>query len=217
MRLTVASASLDGQAADVQLPERAGHAGRPGTRLIDALWAGAVLIAAAGAVLTVLAWSDFKANDAISDMGSSVSAVAYASLGALIVRRVRNPIGWLLLVTGVCVGMLSLFSGYAVVGIVTHPGVLPAAEQVGAVAEWAFFPVVALLAFMLLLFPTGTLPSRRWRPVAVLNLLATGLLLMGFILVRLACGPPGTRRLHAHVPEPVQHPGRRPGPVRDSH
>jgi hypothetical protein len=44
----------------------------------------------AGAALTALAWSDFKANDAISNTGSSASTVAYASLGALIVRRARN-------------------------------------------------------------------------------------------------------------------------------
>jgi hypothetical protein len=50
------------------------------------------------------------------------------------------------------------------------------------VAEWVFFPVVAGS-------PTRscssdrTLPSRRWRPVAVLNFLATGLLLTGFILL----------------------------------
>jgi signal transduction histidine kinase len=210
MRLTAASASADGQTANVQLPERTGHAGRPGPRLVDGLWAAAVLIAAAGVVLTALAWSDFKANDAISDMGASVSAVAYASLGALIVRRVRNPIGWLLLVTGVCVGMLSLFSGYAVLGIVTHPGALPAAEQIGAVAEWVFFPVVAMLAYMLLLFPTGTLPSRRWRPVAVLNFLVTGLLMIGFILVprSVALPAPGGYTLTYQNPFGVPAAGR---------
>ena len=177
------TASGDAQTAGAPIAGRAGQAARRDTRLIDGMWAGAVLIAVAGAALTALAWSGFKANDAISDMGASASTVAYASLGALIVRRVRNPIGWLLLIAGVGIGMLSLFSGYAVVGIVTHPGALPAAEQIGALAEWAFPPVVAVLAYTLLLFPTGTLPSRRWRPVAVLNFLAIGLLMIGFILV----------------------------------
>jgi signal transduction histidine kinase len=183
MKVTAAPPSVDGQTASSQRPDRVSPDGRLDTRLIDGCWAGAVLIGAAGSVLTALAWSDFKANDAISNMGAAVSAVAYASLGALIVRRVRNPIGWLLVIAGVGTGMLSLFSGYAVVGIITHPGALPAAKPVGAVAEWAFFPVVAVLAYMLLLFPTGTLPSRRWRPVAMLNFLATGLLMLGFILV----------------------------------
>lgn len=43
-------------------------------------------------------------------MGSSASTVAYASLGTLIVRRVRNPIGWLLMIVGVGIGMISLVS-----------------------------------------------------------------------------------------------------------
>jgi signal transduction histidine kinase len=177
------TASTDSQTAGARLPERTGHTGRPGTRLIDALWAGSVLIGVAAAVLTALAWSDFKANDGISQVGSAVSPVAYATLGALIVRRVRNPIGWLLLATGASIGVMSLASGYAVAGVLTYPGALPAAEQVGAVAEWAFFPVLAVLTCTLLLFPTGTLPSRRWRPVVVLDFLATGLLMIGFILV----------------------------------
>jgi signal transduction histidine kinase len=183
MKLTAAAAGADGQMAGARMTERVSNAGGPGTRLIASSWAAVVLIAVAGAVLTALAWSDFKANDAIADMGASVSTVAYASLGALIVRRVRNPVGWLLLIGGAGNGILVLFSGYAVVGIIAHPGALPAARQIGAVAEWVFFLFVAVLACTLLLFPTGRLPSRRWRPVAVLNVLATGLLMTGFILV----------------------------------
>lgn len=176
--------ATNGQAAaGALIAGRAGQAARRDARLIGGLWAGTVLIALAGVILTVPAWSDFRADDAISNLGASVSAVAYGSLGALIVRQVGNPIGWLLLIAGVGIGLLAVFSGYAMVGILTHPGVLPAAEQIGAMGEWAFFPVVAVLAYTFLLFPTGTLPSPRWRPVGVLNFLATGLLMLGFILV----------------------------------
>jgi signal transduction histidine kinase len=157
------------------------------------LWAGSVLIGIAVAVLTGVTWADFKANDAISELGSAVSTVAYATLGALIVRRVRNPIGWLLLTAGISLGLMGLFSAYAVLGITTRPGSVPAPQQVGAVAEWLFFPVVAVIACAFLLFPTGNLRSRRWRPVVVLNFLATGLLMIVFILVphRVALPAPG--------------------------
>lgn len=63
------TASGDGQTAVAPIAGRAGQTARRDTRLIDGMWAGAVLIAVAGAALTVLAWSGFKANDAISDMG----------------------------------------------------------------------------------------------------------------------------------------------------
>jgi signal transduction histidine kinase len=49
-------------------------------------------------------------------------------------------------------------------------------------AEWSFVPVNAALVFMLLLFPSGTLPSPRWRPLAALTLLATALALAGFVV-----------------------------------
>ena len=176
------TASTDRQAAGTRRPEVASVPGWSGTRLINGVWAGSVLIAVAGAVLTGVTWDDFQANDALSELGSCVSTVAYATLGLVIVRRVRNPIGWLLLTAGVCIGLMGLFSAYAMLGIITHPGAVPAAHQVGAVAEWFFFPVVAMLASAFLLFPTGSPRSWRWRPVVVLNFLVTGLLMIGFIL-----------------------------------
>jgi signal transduction histidine kinase len=174
---------IESPTAAVPLTDTASTSGRAGPRVVTGLWAGSVLIGIAGAALTGVAWGDFKAGDAISEVGSAVSAVAYATLGALIVRRVRNPIGWLLLTAGVSIGLMGLFSAYAVLGMTAHPGSVPAPRQVGAVAEWLFFPVVAVLACAFLLFPTGTLRSRRWRPVVVLNFMATGLLMIGFIVV----------------------------------
>jgi signal transduction histidine kinase len=185
------TASTDSQVAGTRRPGPASLLGRSGTRLIDALWAGSILIVVAGSVLTALTWGDFKENDAISQLGFPVSTLAYATVGALIVRRVRNPIGWLLLAVGVCLGLMGVFNAYAMLGVT--PGAVPAPRQVGAVSEWLFFPVVAALACAFLLFPTGTLLSRRWRPVVVLNFLATGLLMIGFILVphRVALPAPG--------------------------
>ena len=176
------TAGTDEHTAGVPVKDAVGSGGRPGLRLIDALWAGSVLIAVAGAVLTGLTWSGFKANDALTQVGGSVSTVAYATLAALILRRVRNPIGWLLLAAGVSLGLMGLLNAYAMLGITTHPGAVPAPRQVGAVSEWLFFPVVSVLACAFLLFPTGTLLSQRWRPVVVANFLATGLLMIVFIL-----------------------------------
>jgi signal transduction histidine kinase len=204
------TASTDSQAAGTRRAEVASVPGRSGTRLINGLWAGSALIAMAGAVLTGVTWGDFKANDAISELGASVSTVAYATLGALIVRRVRNPIGWLLMTAGISIGLMVLLYGYSALGITTHPGAVPAPQQVGAVSEWLFFPVVAALACVLLLFPTGTLLSRRWRPVVVLNFLATGLLLISFILVprRVALPAPGGVSLTYQNPFGVPAVGR---------
>jgi two-component system, NarL family, sensor kinase len=90
----------------------------------------------------------------------------YATLGAMIVRRVGNRIGWMLVGEGLGLAIMCLTSAYAVVGIVTHPGLLPAAKLVGAISEWTFVPILLGLAYMFLIFPTGALPSPRWRPIS---------------------------------------------------
>jgi len=65
---------------------------------------------------------------------------------------------------------------------ITHPGTLPAPQLMAVLAEWSFVPVFTAIVFMLLLFPSGTLPSPRWRPFAVVTLLATALALIGFVV-----------------------------------
>ena len=143
-------------------------------------WLSITAASLAGAVLTVLAWGDLKTQDAVSNLSGVPAAVLYATLGALIVRRAGNLIGWMLIGIGAGLAIMSLASAYAVLGI-THPGTLPAPELVGLLAEWSFIPVFTGIGFMLML-PTGTLPSRRWRPVAALGLLATALTMVGFVV-----------------------------------
>ena len=145
------------------------------------MWASVTALSLAGAVLTVLAWSDLVTKDAVSQLSSAPAAVLYATLGALIVRRAGNVIGWLLLGIGAGLAIMPLASAYAVLGI-THPGTLPAPELVGLLAECSFVPVFTGIGFMLLLFPSGTLPSPRWRPFAGLGLLATALTMAGFVV-----------------------------------
>ena len=93
-----------------------------------------------------------------------------------------NLIGWLMLSESAGLAIVGLASMYAVLGVATFPGALPAAEQVGAFAEVSFTGVTFLLAFMVFLFPTGKLPSRRWRPVAAAGFLLAGLTAVGLVL-----------------------------------
>ena len=65
------------------------------------------LISLAGLVLTVIAWSDLATQDAYPTLAGTVAAVVYAALGALIIRRAGNRIGWLLLGEIITLSMLA--------------------------------------------------------------------------------------------------------------
>jgi hypothetical protein len=182
MKLTAAPAGADGQRLTAATDAITVPAGRRAARASTGLWAGIVLAAFAGAALTILARGDLKASDLTANVGVTAAAVAYATLGALIVRRAGNLIGWLMLGEGAGVAFLNLASTYAVLGVATFPGALPAAKQVGTAAEVGFAGVGFIIAFMFFLFPTGKLPSRRWWPVAAAGFLLTGLSTVGLVL-----------------------------------
>jgi len=146
-----------------------------------AVWISVTVLSLAGAVLTIMALGGLNTSDTVTNLWAAPAAVLYATLGALIVRRAGNLIGWFLLGLGAGLAVMASASAYAVLGI-THPGTLPAPELVGLVAEWSFVPILGALALMLLLFPTGRLPSPRWRPFVWLGLLATALAMIGFVV-----------------------------------
>jgi signal transduction histidine kinase len=149
-------------------------------RLITALWIAAVVLGVAGLILTAVAWDKLTGSDFLNPV-TAFAGIVYASLGTLIVRRVGNVIGWILLGAGLAFVILAAASAYAVIGIAVAPA-LPGPEVVGAIAEWSFVDGLLLLAFMLFVFPTGTLPSPRWRPVAGLAIAAGVLTSIGWIV-----------------------------------
>jgi len=101
-----------------------------------------------------------------------VTAIGLSVLGALIAsRQPRNPIGWLMSVAALLLGVFSFTQQYAPLAVARDlPGVGPASW----LAAWTNLPGIAItITFLFLLFPDGRLPSRRWRPVAWLMAAAT--------------------------------------------
>jgi hypothetical protein len=103
----------------------------------------------------------------IIDLLISVPFLAFPLVGALIAsRRPRNPIGWICLAVGLLWMLLGLFDYYGVYGL-AKPDTVPFPVVIYALVEWLWLPTVGLLAiYLVLLFPDGRLPSRRWRPLA---------------------------------------------------
>jgi hypothetical protein len=93
---------------------------------------------------------------------------AFMVVGALIVaRRPGNAIGWLFSGVGLLAMAAFLAEQYTQYAYVTRPGALPGATVAAWYRAWAAFPLFGLtFTFTLLLFPTGRLPSPRWRPIA---------------------------------------------------
>jgi signal transduction histidine kinase len=88
-------------------------------------------------------------------------AFAYPTVGALVAsRRPRNPIGWIFCAVGLAQSFQFFATTYADYTL-SGEGTLPAAGYMAWLAEWIAIPVVAPSAvLLLLLFPTGRLPSR---------------------------------------------------------
>ena len=96
----------------------------------------------------------------------AVAAVAYTGAGRLISSRMPgNAIGWLLSLVGLSVAIAAFTEQYALYGLVTAPGSVPAGRVAGALAAGTASLTIALLLPLILLFPDSRLPSRRWRPV----------------------------------------------------
>jgi hypothetical protein len=90
----------------------------------------------------------------------------YAGAGLLITSRLPgNAIGWLLTVIGLLLAASMLTEQYALYGLATVPGSVPAALLAGWCAGTLASLALLLQFLLLLLFPDGRLPSRRWRPL----------------------------------------------------
>ena len=96
--------------------------------------------------------------------------LAFPVVGALIAsKRPGNPIGWICLIAG-------LFWMFVAVGdpmtaySLARTGSAPGPVMLDALTLWSWaFPLGLLGTYMVMLFPDGRLPSRRWRPLAWLS------------------------------------------------
>jgi hypothetical protein len=102
-----------------------------------------------------------------SSVFEDVTFMAVPAVGFVLAsRRPANRIGWIFLGAGLVLGLGFFCWRYRQHGLVAAPGSLPAARASAWFVNWAWAIPAGGLAFMLLLFPTGRLSSRRWRPAA---------------------------------------------------
>ena len=154
---------------------RHGHPGRPRGAFWWALSSWTLTVGTTG---TALIYNEIHPPlAAAGNQGSPADGVAavafilgFATVGALLAwKRTANPIGWLMCAIGLCyaAAVAGLFFAHSRRTLALY-------NWLG----WIWFLGIGLTVFVLLLFPTGALPSRRWRPVAW----AAGIGLAGWVL-----------------------------------
>jgi hypothetical protein len=114
--------------------------------------------------------SNWGTLSTISDMLVFVSFLAFPIVGALIAsKHPRNPVGWICLADGLLWMLIDTFEYYSTYGV-TQGRSVPFPEAIAALNNWLWVPTVGLVGtYLLLLFPDGKLPSKRWRPLAWLS------------------------------------------------
>ncbi|HYV00967.1 MAG TPA: hypothetical protein VEM93_01285, partial [Actinomycetota bacterium] len=105
-------------------------------------------------------WSVATVFDVLVTLAVPVIGLVIAS------RRRDNAIGWLFLAAGFALGVGTFSRPYALRALEVDPGSLPAGRLLAWLSGWVWAIPVCLLPILFLLFPTGHVPSRRWRPVA---------------------------------------------------
>jgi hypothetical protein len=169
------------------------------------LCAVSVALMALALALLLLSGSAALPSELGSLWGTAVQITvdfALPILGGLIAsRRPDNLIGWIVCAAAVANAMDYFADGYATYALLAEPNSLPGGLVTAWVSNWVPMLALGLLPFFLLLFPTGRLPSRRWRPVAVFAVLVYVVLPVGYAVL------PGPLITFPSVENPLGHEG----------
>lgn len=136
-------------------------------------WVVSGLLAIGGLLFCLclgLSVTGFAAPD---ETAVGLPVIAAYGISALVVarRQPHNLVGWILAGIAVGVGLSSASLGY--VEGSDEPATRPLGVLAAWVGQWAYVVWISLaVLFLPLLFPTGRLPSPRWRPVVWLALVA---------------------------------------------
>ena len=139
--------------------------GRAPALAVWGVWLVCMVVVATGVATGVASATDVYS--AITGLTGSLAAVSLATVGAILVTRLpRNAVGWLLWVAGVLLGLSFGLTGPPSAGI-------PGGIWLLWLGNLMWVPAVVLVGVILpLVYPTGHLPSRRWRAVVIVAIAA---------------------------------------------
>ena len=140
------------------------------TRLAWGLCVLSVVLAAASVALAGFNGENLVELVANHHAIGILDALVLAPIGALIVvRDRRHLLAWLLLVDGLLLAVYNFTQQYApaALGLTPRRLSLPGGVLASWLTSWTNVPGIVIgVVFLVLLFPDGRVPSRRWWPVA---------------------------------------------------
>jgi hypothetical protein len=146
------------------------------SRLAWSMCALTLLVLAASLLLIALGWSTPLPRGVTPWRDQAVSLAGLIGapiLGGLIAsRRPRNAYGWVWLAFGLSLVVQQAAHTYAAYARWVEPESLVSPLTIAHVLGLGNQAALGLAPFLLLLFPTGRLPSRRWRPLAWISALS---------------------------------------------
>ena len=173
-----------------------------GSRIAWSLFGLSVLAAAAALAL----WAVTRSLEVsgITELRATepafiVAFLAYTAVGSLIVsRRFGNRVGWLFLGVGLVFELGLLAQEYAIYALRWSSESPPGGTWAGVLADSLPVAATGLGSLLLLIFPTGHLLSRRWRPVVWLSVCSMVVVLLAVVF------EPGTLLSVVGAPKPVE-------------
>jgi hypothetical protein len=164
----------------------------PRTRVLTSL-AWALCILSITLALASVALAGFNGENLLELVANHhaigiLNALVLPLIGALIVVGDRHHLlAWLLILAGAFLAVYNLAAQYAplALGLTSRRLSLPGGDLASWLTSWTNVPGIVILAvFLILLFPDGRPPSRRWRPVAwagaVILAVPTAILAVGY-------------------------------------
>ena len=143
-------------------------------RMAWALCAFTLIVLAAGT------WLGIVNGATAGDLSWLLFVAACALVGGLIsARRPTLVIGWLFALSAISFALMQFTGEYALYGLVTNPGSLPAARASVWPQSWLPLPgIVSVAVFLPLTFPNGHALSARWRKVIRILVAICGVLVV---------------------------------------
>ena len=162
---------------------------RTASWLAWSLWTLSVALTALSLLLLALSQSHPDVHVFDHWLDSTLAAIAFSTVGAVIAARTppHNPIGWLFCVVGLLFAVTHFSAEYAIYTLLAAPrSHMPAGEAAAWLESWLWVPQLGSVLLVVLIFPDSRLPGRRWRWFAWLSVL---LVLVGVLLCAFSPGP----------------------------